>query len=470
MAGTNLSRANGSGSATTKFTYSVWLKYSGWFTGGQRFFSATGGSGDTYFRFNEDGTLEISGDNSAATSLGYFITNRKFRDHSAWMHIVIKSDTTQSTSTDRFKLYINGVDEAGVGGYSTGTYPNQNADDNISLSSNTHYIGGAASSQYFNGLMTHIHYSDGYAYDASTFGETDSTSGIWKPKASPTGITYGTNGYFLKMENSGAMGTDSSGNTNTFSVANGTLTQNVDTPSNNFCTWNRNFLTRYENGSTTIPGMLENGNATFNSTANAFYGYRAGTMGVKSGKWYWENKIIDNGRMDTGICYPNIVQETYQPFYDDTLYSAITINNSGEVYGRYTGSAIDSYASSVSFANNDIIGFALDMDNKALYIHKNGTYINSGNPTSGASRTGSVIEELTGTRDSYLGSGEFVSPYVGDPSNSGTFHLQSNFGGGYFGTTVVASANADDGGLGSMEYDVPANYRVICTKNIKDYG
>ena len=159
MASTNLSRANGSGSATTKFTYSVWLKYSGWYTGGQRFFSSTGGSGDTYFRFNETGEMEISGDNSAATSFGYFITNRKFRDHSAWMHIVIKSDTTQSTQTDRFKLYINGVDEAGVGGYSTGTYPNQNADDNISLSSNTHYIGGAASSQYFNGLMTHIHLS-----------------------------------------------------------------------------------------------------------------------------------------------------------------------------------------------------------------------------------------------------------------------------------------------------------------------
>jgi hypothetical protein len=82
--------------------------------------------------------------------------------------------------------------------------------------------------------MTHIHYTDGYAYDASTFGETDSTSGIWKPKTAPS-VTYGTNGFFLKFENSGAMGTDSSGNSNTFTVS-GTLTQNVDTPSNNFAT------------------------------------------------------------------------------------------------------------------------------------------------------------------------------------------------------------------------------------------
>ncbi len=286
MAGTNLSRANGSGSATTKFTYSVWLKYSGWYTGGQRFFSATGGSGDTYFRFNEDGTLEVSGDNSAATSLGYFITNRKFRDYSAWMHIVIKVDTTQSTQTDRFKLYINGVDEAGVGGYSTGTYPNQNADDNISLSSNTHYIGGAASSQYFNGLMTHIHYSDGYAYDASTFGETDSTSGIWKPKLNPS-LTYGTNGYFLKMENSAAMGTDSSGNTNTFSVANGTLTQNVDTPSNNFATLSTIYQPKDSSNAAMTNGNLRHG-------GSGDYSACAG-IGMKTGKYYWEVKIAAGG-------------------------------------------------------------------------------------------------------------------------------------------------------------------------------
>ena len=91
-------------------------------------------------------------------------------------------------------------------------------------------------SNYFNGSMTHLHWIDGTAYDADDFGETDSTSGIWKPKTAPS-VTYGTNGFFLKFENSGAMGTDSSGNSNTFTVS-GTLTQNVDTPSNNFATLN----------------------------------------------------------------------------------------------------------------------------------------------------------------------------------------------------------------------------------------
>ena len=85
--------------------------------------------------------------------------------------------------------------------------------------------------------MTHVHFVDGYAYAPSTFGETDSTSGIWKPKTAPS-VTYGTNGFFLKFENSGAMGLDSSGNSNTFTTVNGTLTQNVDTPSNVFATLN----------------------------------------------------------------------------------------------------------------------------------------------------------------------------------------------------------------------------------------
>jgi hypothetical protein len=445
MASTNLSRANGSGSATTKFTYSVWLKYSGWYTGGQRFFSATGGSGDTYFRFNEDGTLEISGDNSAATSLGYFITNRKFRDHSAWMHIVIKVDTTQSTQTDRFKLYINGVDEAGVGGYSTGTYPNQNADDNISLSSNTHYIGGAASSQYFNGLMTHIHYSDGYAYDASTFGETDSTSGIWKPKTSPTGITYGTNGYFLKFENSGAMGTDSSGNGNNFTVS-GTLTQNVDTTSNNFATMNP--LTKGVSASA-YPSFA-NGNTTITNTVRQ-HGFSS--LGVSSGKWYTEFKITSGATSSvTGI--------------SDGSYTTYLGHGTGDYSYRgsdgtwYNNQSATSYGSALS--DNDIVGVALDLDNNKLYFSINGTFQNSGDPTSGSSGTGAISISAPATGFYHFATGNILT--------SGTITAQSNFGQGYFGTTAVASANADANGHGAMEYAVPSGYYTLNTKNIKEFG
>ena len=247
---------------------------------------------------------------------------------------------------------------------------------------------------------------------------------------------------------------------------NNSITQNVDSPTNNVCVWNRSFLTRHHNESTSIPGMLQNGNTTFNSTANAFYGFRAATIAITKGKWYWENKIIDNGRMYIGICYPNILQKIHTPFYDSSTHMAVTLDNSGSIQG-ING---DSSSSGVSFANNDIIGFALDMDNKGLYVHKNGTYVLSGNPASGASLTGSVIEPLSGTKEQYLGNGDFVSPVVGDPSSTGTFLVNSNFGSGFFGTTAVASANADANGQGAFEYAVPSGYYTLNTKNLKEFG
>ena len=85
--------------------------------------------------------------------------------------------------------------------------------------------------------MAHYHLCDGTAYAPTAFGETDSTTGIWKPKTAPS-VNYGTNGFFLKFENSASMGTDSSGNGNNWSVTGGTMTQLIDTPSNVFCTLN----------------------------------------------------------------------------------------------------------------------------------------------------------------------------------------------------------------------------------------
>ena len=133
--------------------------------------------------------------------------------------------------------------------------------------------------------LTHIHFVDGTAYTPSTFGETDSTSGIWKPKTAPS-VTYGNNGYFLKFENSGNLDTDSSGNTNTFTPA-GTLTQNVDTPSNVFTTWNA------LSSSYAGQNAPTNGNTTFVSgETGTNYPTYFSTLGVSSGKWYFECKWV----------------------------------------------------------------------------------------------------------------------------------------------------------------------------------
>jgi hypothetical protein len=235
MASTYLSKTPSSAGNRKTFTFSTWIKRSNLssaqtiFMGGQ----SDGNNNITVCQFQSADTLRFYSYSSAFSF--QLITDRLFRDTSAWMHIVVAVDTTQATSSNRIKIYINGVQETS---FSTETYPSQNFDTYIN-NNNLHTIGNYnAGTEYFDGSMTHFHFVDGTAYDASTFGESDSVSSIWKPKTAPS-VTYGTNGFFLKFENSGAMGTDSSGNSNTFTVS-GTITQNVDTPSNNFANLNPN--------------------------------------------------------------------------------------------------------------------------------------------------------------------------------------------------------------------------------------
>ena len=129
-------------------------------------------------------------------------------------------------------------------------------------------------------------------------------------------------------------------------------------------------------------------------------------------------------------------------------------------------------SSSCLLSANDIIGVALDLDNKALYIHKNGTYISNGSnvgvPTSGSSRTGSLIEGLAGSRDDYIPDGEFMFPVVMDVSNSGVAKAEFNFGNGSFGTTAISSEGTNASNIGKFEYDVPAGYTALCTKGLNE--
>tara|TARA_R110002096_G_scaffold209557_1_gene396717 strand:- start:1057 stop:1590 length:534 start_codon:yes stop_codon:yes gene_type:complete len=128
-------------------------------------------------------------------------------------------------------------------------------------------------------------------------------------------------------------------------------------------------------------------------------------------------------------------------------------NNSGNAYG--------------GFVNNDIVMIALDMDNKALYFGKNGTWQNSGNPESGATKTGSVTEYSTLTNASYAleNYGE-VYFMAGEPSTAGVGQVQANFGNGYFGTSAISSAGTNASGIGIFEYDVPAGYTALSTKGL----
>jgi hypothetical protein len=382
---------------------------------------------------------------SGGSYAGRKTTNRKLRDCNGFYHIVCSFDSANATADDRMKIYINGERQTS---FSTSTNPSQNLDGELN-NNVVHQIGANGNGNNdFNGILAHVHFTDGYLYDADDFGETESTSGIWKPKTSPS-VTYGTNGFFLKFQDSSSLGDDSSGNTNDFTL-NGSGRQVLDTPSNVFATMNA------VNGAAGSDYTLTNGNTTFGRTSS---GNRAGfaTLGVQTGKWYWEVEASAIG----GGAYIGISKEsnTYNSQAGSSQYAG---SESGDIGykssdgNKVIGGTSTSYGN--SYTTGDIIGVALDLDNDKLYFSKNGTWQNSGVPTSGATGTGAI--SITN------------SDYVWFASSSGQTNvvLEHNFGNGYFGTTAVASAENDDAGHGKFEYDVPAGYYALCTKNINTYG
>jgi len=456
-ASTQMTRTLGSGAATTIFTLSMWFKRSGLAssTSYQTLFRANG-SGDSYLSFQADDTLDWSGDSSSAVSAGFINTNRVFRDPEAWMHVVVRFDSSEVSANDRLRLYINGVDERSVGGYSVDTMPNSSVDDNVNLSGNVHRLGASTTSQYFEGSMSHCHLCIGYSYAPTEFGEFDSVSGIWKLKADPS-VSYGTNGWFLKMEDRTNLDLDSSPNANTFTTV-GTPTPTYDSPSNNFITLNplgENVI--YTSGS----HDLLNGNTTFDPTNASNESWSASTLGVSASKWYWEVKFSgtpggdwpDIGLIQTDDISTRQADSTPSQ-HGETYMSAYEPNGTKWIFGSQTTSWGSGYVS------GDIIMCALDCDNGKLWWGKNGTW----------EASGSVGDPANGTNPAgTFTAGTLISPYVAT-FDAGSVYLYHNFGNGYFGTTAVSSAQADDAGIGAMEYDVPAGYYCLCTKNIKAYG
>jgi len=424
-------------------TMSFWVKRSG--LSSTQILMAWDENSTTYSRlyFNDSDRLAFKSlDNG--NNYGELITNRLFRDTSAWYHIVCTIDTTNGTSGDRIKYYVNGVRETS---FDTESQPSQNR--NLKIGEASNYIGRHSSSYYFDGSMTHLHYVDGTAYQASTFGESDSVSSIWKPKTSPTISEYGLNGVFLKFENSGAMGTDSSGKGNTYTVS-GNLTQNVDTASNNFITINP--LDNYYPACT-----FSNGNTTVATGNN--YSYCQSTIYVNTGKYYWEVKAVSKSsgadEFMIGI-QGKSATATNSPAQSN---NGITYYKDGDTYGFGGGGT--SYGN--SYTVGDIIGVALDCDNNKLYFSKNGTWQNSGDPTSGATGTGALA--ITDPNDVPQGG---YSP-VGGAYTSVSHTLSFNFGQGYFGTTAVASAGTAPSEGGIFEYDCPSGYQALCTKGINSF-
>ena len=442
MASTDL-RLTGQTPTNNKiFTFSAWVKKGA--SGYQTIMSWENNSSSSQtFRINtkNDDVLQIL-DYSGGVVMDY-TTTQVFRDTSAWYHIVVAVDTTNATANDRTKLWVNGER---VTSFGTQTTYSLNASTQAQQSNYFCAIGSVNSLYYWNGSMAHVHFIDGTAYDADTFGETDATTGIWKPKTAPS-VTYGTNGFFLKFENSGAFGTDSSGNGNNFTV-NGTMTQTIDTPDNVFATWNPLAGFALPNGG------FSNGNTTATQGGNTSWTGAISNLGVNSGKYYCEIKWTTTGQYSLFGFIPSS-EIDHLGALGQTGNTHYGLYYSGDLFVLENGStsSVSSFSSAIS--SGDIVQLALDKDNNKMYWGINGTWQNSANPSAGTG--GYSIGYLTD---------EYWHFAINQRTDSGNGTMQINFGNGFFGTTAVSSAQNPDDGIGIFEYSPPTGYKALCTKSI----
>ena len=427
------------GSSRKTFTLSYWIKRTE--LGNEILFGGAGGDA-IYFTGTDELLVAIgSGTDDRRES------DMKFRDIGAWYHIVQKFDTTQGTAANRYTLYVNGTVAT------TNVVSGKNditEDDDVDLFyGGASYIGfdGSAYGSYYLSEMVHI---DGSALAASSFGEFDEDSPtIWKPK-DISGLTFGTNGFYLDFEDSGDLGDDESGNTNDFAENNIAATDSsTDSPTNNFATLNA--LQTIGTAATLSEGNLKI------TVGSSNWAQRTATIAANAGKWYAECKVdtIDNTYAAFGI----IGVEDHQ------------INRVAHPHGAATGvcfqfdyrddqSAVAGndttiLSNEVNIADDDIMGFAMDLDNGKLYWHKNGTYINSGDPTTGATGTGAVNVPTAG-----------IYYYITYGVYNGAILLAN------FGNPIVAlsSAVADADGYGAFEFAPPSGYFALNTKNLAEYG
>ena len=458
MANTYLTRTQTAGN-NQKFTYSCWFKV------GDLNSSETSPrllhtelSSVLYMRLN----LRLSDSCKldwyfASGGTDYYLrTNRSFRDTSAWYHLVIVADSTQGSGSNRMKMYINGVQETS---FAQSSYPPQNLNMAVNNNGTPMTISKSGLSDgYFTGLMSHINFTDGTAYDATAFGQYDA-NGVWTINTSPS-VTYGTNGFFILKDGNSV--TDQSGNSNNFTVGGGTLTKTEDNPSNNFATLNP--LDNYHAG-----GTFSNGNNRYNSVSNK-HDFAVSTLGMPSGsgKFYAEFKMAQNTDYNVVGISDHGYQGSNQELSEDN-YSYAYYNDSGNSAVRANGSNV--LTSMPNYGDNDIIGVAVDLENHKLYFSKNGTYINSGNPASGSTGTGAVSINNLNTTPNTNSRGQgvyFFAVGLWNTSNAGEYF--ANFGNGYFGTAAITT-NSGNGyagaeGASKFNYQPPSGYSALSTKGL----
>jgi hypothetical protein len=426
-----LSRTPGSAGNRKTWTWSGWVKR-GAFNAG--IFQGHSSGNLTSFAFGGTGntTLFVQDYTNGSYNL-IWETSAVFRDPSAWYHFVIAYDTTQASSANAVKIYVNGVQQTLTFTAANGAYV-QNRDSYVN-NTNAQNIGTYSGvANYQDGYMADVYLIDGQALTASSFGETDSVTGVWKPKAYSG--TYGTNGFYLKFTDvattsgsNAGLGKDFSGNgnywtTNNISVTSGATYDSMkdvptltDTDTANYAVMNP---IDASSGISIVDGNLK----VTGLGASVFKQVRA-TIAARAGKWYFEMTAQSSGNFSVGIT------KTTNTIQSDWAVSA-GAGNTYLYYGyqgyKYNGSSGSSYGS--TYTSGDTIGVAFDLDSGSITFYKNGT---------------SQGVAFTWTPD-----GSYWAPFVeGDSANQ----------------TATAILNF---GQQSFAYTAPTGHKKLNTYNIPD--
>ena len=450
MASTYLTRTAGSTGNVQIWTFSAWIKRSRISNADATqilFGTYTDANNRLEIGFHNANNFIVKEKQSSSTNID-MTTSELLKDPSAWYNLVVAVDTTQATASNRVKMYINGSQiTTWQSGYDN--YPNQNYNTLANVSGRTYVIGQEGNNQYyFDGSMSHVHFVDGTAYPASTFGSTDSVTGEWSINTSPS-ITMGTNGFTILKD--GNTITDQSSNSNNLTVAGGTLTNTEDSPSNNFATLNP--LNYQLSGCT-----LAQGNTSLTATGGNGWRTFYGTLAASSGKFYWEQKVnsYSGSSHYIGISDIDKMKNSNDNDFESASTDAYCYRADGGKVSKNTLTA----GAGASFGAGNIIGIAMDLVNNKLYFSKDGVWQNSGDPTSGASGTGSFFN---------ITAGKLYTPATATYNTSNQF-FSYNFGNGSFGTTAVTtnSGNGYAGAEGSsiFNYQPPTGYSALSTKGL----
>jgi hypothetical protein len=402
-----LNRTPSSAGNRRTFTFSCWVKRANLTGANQPIFT---GSGDSWIMFLSAETFGINFDASGNYRI---VTTQLFRDTGAWMHVVLRVDTTNSTADDRLRMYINGSQ---VTDFSTRTNPPLNADTDWN-NTGEHNIGKLVSaSQFFDGYLAEINQVDGTSLGPDSFGKTN-TKGVWVPKKY-TG-SYGTNGFFIDGRDSSDLGDDESGNGNDFS-SNGLAStdQMLDTPTLNYPTINRTF-NYHTSGNTsffqpdysTSPLADGNLNITYNSP-NTPINYC--TMSLpSSGKFYFECTQTAANSLVFGIGGSKNIEEGIGASASTAMSNVIAYYSNGTLFNQ--NATASSYGNASSIANGEFVGVAVDIDNDAIWFCDNGTWVD-GNGTASSSTVLAEIEAGTTTSaaaTSFVNDQNFWFPFLG---------------------------------------------------------